>query len=124
MRLQYPDRGYNPSVPIPNGILLMNDHASPPERRLDRRIPLGCSASILLRDGTAIAAECIELSVSGMTLHAAYVPGESEVIEVAIASPSERVERPPLVTRLKVVRCHALGDGRYEIGGSIVRVIG
>lgn len=59
-----------------------------------------------------------------MTLRAAYVPGEYEVIEVAVMSPSERVERPPLVTRLKVMRCHALGDGRYEIGGAIVRVVG
>lgn len=102
----------------------MNDHASAPERRLDRRIPLGCSAAILLPGGDSIAAECIELSIGGMTLHAAYVPGEAEVIEVVVNSPNERVERPPLVTRLKVIRCHALGDGRYEIGGTIVRVIG
>ena len=71
-----------------------------------------------------MAAECIELSVSGMTLHAAYVPGELEVIDVAVMSPGAGLGRPPLVTRLKVIRCHALGDGRYEIGGSIVRVIG
>ncbi|MFN4063940.1 PilZ domain-containing protein [Parazoarcus communis] len=102
----------------------MNDRASMPERRLDRRIPLGCAASILLTGGRTVAAECIELSISGMTLHAAYVPGEAEVIEVLVAPPSERVERPPLVTRLKVTRCHALGDGRYEIGGAIVRVVG
>ncbi|MBR0568110.1 PilZ domain-containing protein [Azoarcus sp. L1K30] len=102
----------------------MNDHASPPDRRLDRRIPLGCSAAILLAGGQSIVAECVELGVGGMTLRAAYVPGEYEVIEVAVMSPSERVERPPLVTRLKVMRCHALGDGRYEIGGAIVRVVG
>lgn len=102
----------------------MNDRASFPERRLDRRIPLGCPASILLRGGESIAAECIELSIGGMTLHAAYVPGEAEVIEVLVASPGSQLDRPPLVTRLKVTRCHALGDGRYEIGGSIVRVIG
>lgn len=102
----------------------MNDHAAPPDRRLDRRIPLGCSAAILLDGGQSIEAQCIELSVSGMTLHAAYVPGELEVIEVAVISPADRVERPPLVTRLKVMRCHDLGDGRYEIGGAIVRVVG
>lgn len=101
----------------------MNDRASPPERRLDRRIPLGCSASILLANGEAVPAECVDLSIGGMTLRAAYVPGESEVIEVAVISPSDRVDRPPLVTRLKVTRCHALGDGRYEIGGTIVRVV-
>ncbi|QDF98761.1 PilZ domain-containing protein [Azoarcus sp. DD4] len=102
----------------------MNDRTAPPERRLDRRIPLGCSASILLRSGEVVPAECVELSVSGMTLRAAYVPGQQEVIEVAVASPSDRVDRPPLVTKLQVKRCHALGDGRYEIGGAIVRVVG
>jgi hypothetical protein len=100
------------------------DHASPRDRRLDRRIPLGCSAHIQSQDGNRIAAECIELSVSGMTLHASYIPGEDEVIEVAISSPNGNVPRPPLVTRLRVTRCHALTDGRYEIGGSIVRVVG
>ena len=100
------------------------DHASPRDRRLDRRIPLGCAAHIHSRDGEQIAAECIELSVSGMTLHAPYVPGEGEVLEVVIASPGEPSARPPLVTRLRVTRCHALPDGRYAIGGAIVRVVG
>ncbi|MDR3214142.1 MAG: PilZ domain-containing protein [Azoarcus sp.] len=100
------------------------DYASPRDRRLDRRIPLGCAAFIHLHDGEEIAAECIELSVGGMTLHAHYVPGEGEVIEIAIASPNDRMTRPPLVTRLRVTRCHALPDGRYEIGGAIVRVVG
>lgn len=59
-----------------------------------------------------------------MTLHAAYVPGESEVIEVAVMSPGSSLGRPPLVTRLKVTRCHAIGHGRYEIGGTIIRVVG
>lgn len=102
----------------------MNARASIPDRRLDRRIPLGCAAAILLPNGERLAAECVELSVGGMTLRSTYVPGESEVIEVAVLSPgSERLNRPPLVTRLEVKRCHALGDGRYEIGGAIVRVV-
>lgn len=102
----------------------MNDRASLPERRLDRRIPIGCPATIRLRTGETIPAECVELSVGGMTLRAAYVPGEAEVLEVAVASPGGALERPPLVTRLEVKRCHALGDGFYEIGGTTVRVIG
>ncbi|MDR1660842.1 MAG: PilZ domain-containing protein [Azoarcus sp.] len=100
------------------------DYASPRDRRLDRRIPLGCSASIRAKNGDEIVAECIELSVSGMTLHVPYVPGEGEVIEVVITSPNERLTRPPLVTHLRVTRCHALPDGRYEIGGATVRVVG
>ncbi|WP_246034687.1 hypothetical protein [Azoarcus indigens] len=59
-----------------------------------------------------------------MTIRAAYVPGELEVIEVAVASPGAQLDRPPLVTRLQVKRCHAVGDGIYEIGGAIVRVLG
>ena len=102
----------------------MNAPGTPPERRLDRRIPLGCTASILLAGGHSVAAECIELSVSGMTLHASYVPGELEVIEVAVMSPGARLGRPPLVARLKVTRCHSIGGGRYEIGGTIIRVVG
>ena len=101
----------------------MNDRASPPERRLDRRIPLGCAASIRLRSGETLPAECVNLSVGGMTLRAAYVPAEAEVIEVAVASPGGALSRPPLVTRIEVRRCHAHGNGLYEIGGATLRVV-
>jgi hypothetical protein len=100
------------------------DFASPRDRRLDRRIPLGCSAHIRPTEGEEVAAECVELSVSGMTLRASYVPVEGEVVEVVIASPGDKAERPPLVTRLRVIRCHALASGQYEIGGSTVNVVG
>ena len=101
------------------------DHAFPRDRRLDRRIPIGCSAQIRPSEGEKISAECIELSVSGMTLRASYVPAEGEVIEVEIASPiGDKIKRPPLVTRLRVIRCHALTGGQYEIGGSTVHVVG
>ncbi|PTD95161.1 PilZ domain-containing protein [Pseudothauera lacus] len=98
----------------------MNDRAAPPERRLDRRIPLGCTALIHLPSGDTVSAECIELSISGMTLHADYVPGESEVLKVSVVSPSGAA---PLVTRLAVKRCHSVSPGRYEIGGAIVKVV-
>lgn len=101
------------------------DHVSPRDRRLDRRIPLGCSAHIRLNEGKEVTAECIELSVSGMTLHSNYVPAQGEVVEVVIASPSNgKMGRPPLVTHLRVTRCHALASGQYEIGGSTVRIVG
>ena len=101
------------------------DYASPRDRRLDRRIPLGCSAYIRPNEGKEITAECIELSVSGMTLRASYVPAEGEVVEVVVASPSNsKMECPPLVTHLRVTRCHALNSGQYEIGGSTVRIVG
>ena len=101
----------------------MNDRASPPDRRLDRRIPLGCPATIRLRDGE-IPAECVELGVGGMTLRAAYVPGEGEILEVSVHPPGGSLDRPPLVTRLEVKRCHAIAPGIYEIGGTTVRVVG
>lgn len=101
----------------------MNDRASPPERRLDRRIPLGCPASIRLPGGETLAVECVELSVGGMTLRAAYVPAEAEVLEVSVASPGGTLAQRPLVTRLEVRRCHALGNGLYEIGGATVRIV-
>jgi hypothetical protein len=97
------------------------DHAAPRDRRLDRRIPIGCPAYIRPNEGEEITAQCTELSVSGMTLRASYVPAEGEIVEVVIASPNDRVESPPLVKQLRVIRCHALDDsGQYEIGGSIV----
>jgi hypothetical protein len=100
------------------------DHVSPRDRRLDRRIPIGCSAHIRVRDGGEVDAECIELSVSGMTLHTAYAPADGDVIEVMIETPDASVERPPLVTRLRVTRCNVLPGGHFEVGGSIVRVVG
>ncbi len=101
----------------------MNDRSSPLDRRLDRRIPLGCTAAILLPNGESVRAECVEIGVGGMTIHAAYVPGESETLKVMVVSPGEQVDRPPLVTHLEVKRCHALGNGLYEIGGATVRVV-
>ena len=100
------------------------DHQTPRDRRLDRRIPVNCGAFIMTREGEQVEAECTELSVSGMTLRADYVPAEGEVIEVALAAPNETLERPPLMTRLRVTRCHASPKGAYEIGGAIVRVVG
>lgn len=103
----------------------MNDRSEPSDRRLDRRIPLGSEAAILLAHGDRIEAECMELSVSGMTLRAPYVPGESEVITVEVAPPpASGIERPPLLVRLAVLRCHPLDDGRYEIGGTTIEIIG
>lgn len=100
------------------------NHAAPRDRRLDRRIPLGCSAHIRPNEGEEVSAECVELSVSGMTLRASYVPIEGEVVEVVIASPNNKVERPPLVTHLRVTRCHPLESGECEFGGSTIRVVG
>ena len=103
----------------------MNDVPPHQNRRLDRRIPLGCSAYIALRTGEKVEATCVDISVGGMTLHTTYVPAQKEVLEVAVLSPQVRPAsaRPPLITRLEVLRCNALGDGRFEIGGRIVRVV-
>jgi hypothetical protein len=102
----------------------MTDRSTPSDRRLDRRIPLGSPARIILDGGDVIAAQCVQLSVSGMTLHADYVPGEAEVIEVEVHSPPGAMERPPLVARVEVRRCHQIDAGLYEIGGSIIEIVG
>ena len=64
----------------------MNMKDIPPhqDRRLDRRLPLGCPAFIALRSGERVDATCIEIGVGGMTLHAAYVPARNEIIDVAV----------------------------------------
>lgn len=93
-------------------------------RRLDRRIPLGSNAVIRLDGGAEIAANCVELGVGGMTLHAAYVPGEGEQFEVVVASPEGRLTLPPLVVKVRVRRCNALEGGRYEIGVATLEVVG
>lgn len=103
----------------------MKDLPPHENRRLDRRIPLGCPAYIASRDGSRIPATCVEIGVGGMTLKAAYVPAQGEVLEVAVLSPqnSRAANRPPLISKLEVTRCNALGNGEYEIGGRIVRVV-
>lgn len=93
-------------------------------RRLDRRIPLGTPARILLVDGSHVEALCVELSVGGLTLQSRYVPGEAKQLEVVVESPGGRVTAPPLHVRLSVKRCIALEDQQFEIGGEIVEVLG
>lgn len=101
------------------------DHASPRDRRLDRRIPLSCSARILSHQGGEISAECVQLSVSGMTLRTDnYAPAEGEVVEIMIDVSTDKVNCPPLVKKLRVLRCNALAGGQYEIGGSTINVVG
>lgn len=102
----------------------MTNALPPHERRMNRRLPMGSGARILFEDGDLIDAECIELSVGGMTLRANYVPGEGEVLTVEILAPDGGLPRPPLVARLAVKRCHCVSEGRYEIGGAIVEVVG
>lgn len=93
-------------------------------RRLERRLPLDCAACIVLGDGRRIEAHCTELGVGGMTLRAAYVPAQDELIEVIVRAPqASRLAQPPLHCRLAVTRCHALDDGRHEIGGRLIQVL-
>lgn len=102
----------------------MTNSLPPHERRNSRRLPMGSMARIYLDGSESIEAECVELSVGGMTLRANYVPGEAEELKVEVPTPYSGVERPPLVVRLAVKRCHCVGPGVYEIGGAIVEVIG
>tara|TARA_R110002049_G_scaffold59920_13_gene161737 strand:- start:2265 stop:2573 length:309 start_codon:yes stop_codon:yes gene_type:complete len=102
----------------------MTQSLPPHERRSDRRLQMGSPARILFDDAAPVDAECVELSVGGMTLRSAYVPGEAEVLTVEVYSPPGGLERPPLIAHLRVKRCHMVSPGDYEVGGEIVEVIG
>lgn len=102
----------------------MSDRSSPHDGWLDRRIPLGCPATVRPAHRASVQGECVDLGVHGMTLRVAYVPAEAEVFEVTVMSPEGVVSRPPLVARVEVCRCHAVGDGTYEIGAVIVAIVG
>lgn len=94
-------------------------------RRLDRRIPLEVPAQIFLKNGRVEEAVCMDLSVRGMTLHTAYVPGEAEELEVLVSSPGGvGAATRPLRVQLLVKRCIQLAPGHYELGGEILRVLG
>ncbi|MBL8446772.1 MAG: PilZ domain-containing protein [Zoogloeaceae bacterium] len=99
------------------------DYRDLPDRRLDRRVPLGCAAALFSPGGVRWDARCVELSVGGMTLVTAYVPGESEVVEVEVQPPVERPTAAPLRVKARVKRCHGHGDGHYELGLETLRVI-
>ncbi|MDD3352790.1 PilZ domain-containing protein [Zoogloea sp.] len=95
------------------------------ERRRDRRIPLGCKVGLKFRGHAApVVGDCIELSVSGMTIHSRHVPQMDEVFEVAVLPPEHGGPFQPLHARVRVRRCHNLGpSGLYEMGVEIIEII-
>lgn len=95
---------------------------NPQERRLDRRIPLGCSALLRPRVGEPVMSQCLELSVGGMTLVTAYVPGAGEVLEVEIIPPKDGLTAA-FRAKVQIKRCHQVGPGRYELGAAILQVL-
>lgn len=99
--------------------------APPPfERRASRRLTMGSEARLVFEGGHVIDAECVDISVGGISLRANYVPGEAEVLIVEVPAPTVGYPRPPLVARVEVRRCHQVGSDLYEIGGAIVDIIG
>ncbi len=95
------------------------------ERRRDRRIPLGCKVGIKLEDAAApVVGTCVELSVGGLTIHSTHIPRMDEVFEIAVLPPEPGGSFLPLHARVRVRRCHALGQaGLYAMGVEIVEVI-
>lgn len=102
----------------------MTDSPPPTERRANRRLTMGSAARLIFERSDAIDAECVDISVGGMTLRANYVPGQSEVLVVEVPPPTSGLPRPPLRARVEVKRCHQVGPDLYEIGGAIVQIIG
>lgn len=103
---------------------MMTSSPPPIERRADRRLTLGTTARLVFDSGEVIEAECVDISVGGLSLRTNYVPGEGEVLTVEVPTPTCGPSRPPLVARVEVKRCHHIGPGLYEIGGAIVEIIG
>lgn len=102
----------------------MTDSPPPAERRAHRRLTMGSAARLVFEGKEAIDAECVDISVGGMTLRANYVPGQLEVLVVEVPPPTNGLPRPPLRARVQVRRCHRIGPELYEIGGAIIQVIG
>jgi hypothetical protein len=96
---------------------------NPQERRLDRRIPMGCNAWIKPAGKSPLEAECIELGVGGMTLRSGYVPGEGETLEVQVSPLPGAKGAAPLRATVQVKRCHEAEPGRFEIGVAILQVL-
>lgn len=85
---------------------------------------MGSAARLIIEGGAAIEAECVDISVGGMTLRGNYVPGEGEVLIVEVPTPTTGLPRPPLVARVEIKRCHQISEELYEMGGAIIEVIG
>lgn len=85
---------------------------------------MGSAARLIVEGGVGIDAECVDISVGGMTLRGNYVPSQGEVLTVEIPAPTAGLPRPPLVARVEVKRCHQIEGALYEIGGAIIEVIG
>lgn len=76
-----------------------------------------------MQSGQRIEAQCVELGVGGMTLHVDYVPSEAEVLRVEVSPSESPVLQQSLLADIVVRRCHALEDGRYELGCEIVQIL-
>ena len=95
------------------------------ERRLHRRIPLGCKIGIKAPGGgEPVVGICTALSVGGMTIQSGHVPRMGEVFEVAVLPPELGGSFMPLHARVQVRRCDGLEEaGRFEMGVEIVEII-
>lgn len=93
------------------------------ERRAYRRIRLNCPARLFIPPDRILDGVCLDLSVAGFTLRAAYVPYHEQTLEVEIIQPSSLLSMPPLRVRATVKRCHPHEGELYDIGCSIVEIV-
>ncbi len=94
-----------------------------PERRSTVRVPLGCAATIMTpAPQPHVEAVCADIGVGGMTLLTRYVPCEGEKFDVLVEPPAGS-PGGTMHARVRVRRCQARGDGRFELGVQIVKVI-
>ncbi|XZG71632.1 PilZ domain-containing protein [Chitinibacteraceae bacterium HSL-7] len=97
------------------------------EQRAAVRVPVACKAKIRTLDfGPSFYGDCLDLSVTGMTLRSNFVPRPDEEFDVFLMPADTGIgPRTPFAARVRVVRSHELERGTlYEIGLTIVRVLG
>ncbi|WP_083930469.1 PilZ domain-containing protein [Chitiniphilus shinanonensis] len=96
------------------------------EQRSALRVPMNCKVKIRTLDfGPPYYGECIDLSVTGMTIRTSFVPRPDEEFEIFVMPPmSGAGPRDPLSARVRVVRCHEVERGKlYELGLFIVQIL-
>ncbi|KAF0814272.1 hypothetical protein IGB42_01171 [Andreprevotia sp. IGB-42] len=97
------------------------------DQRSAVRIPVKCQARIrTLELGLSYYGDCIDLSVTGMTIRSIFVPRPNEELEVCVMPPRQGGGlAAPLTARVRVVRCHEVeaGSGLYELGLEISEIV-
>ncbi|SMC25890.1 PilZ domain-containing protein [Andreprevotia lacus DSM 23236] len=97
------------------------------DQRSAVRVPMQCGARIRTLDlGMSYYGDCIDLSVSGLTIRSMFVPRPNELLEVCVMPPKQGGSiSAPLTVKARVVRCHRVdkNKGLFELGLEICEIV-